>query len=48
MSEVAHAADNWHEVGRALGMSDEELETFADAFEHSERAAAKKVISLTT
>jgi len=25
-------------------MSDEELETFADAFEHRERAAAKRLI----
>jgi serine/threonine-protein kinase HipA len=44
LSEVARAVDNWHEVGRGLGMSDEELELFADAFEHSERAAVKKVI----
>jgi serine/threonine-protein kinase HipA len=48
LSEVAHAVDNWHGEGRRLGMNDEELEPFADAFEHSERAAAKKVISLTT
>lgn len=48
LSEVAHAVDNWHGAGRGLGMSDEELEPFADAFEHSERDAAKKVISLTT
>ena len=44
LSEVAHAVDNWHGAGRGLGMSDEELEPFADAFEHSERAAAKKAI----
>jgi len=44
LSEVARAVDNWHGVGRGLGMSDEELEPFADAFEHSERDAAKKAI----
>jgi serine/threonine-protein kinase HipA len=44
LSEVAHAVDNWYEAGRDLGMSDDELEPFADAFEHSERAAAKKAI----
>jgi len=42
LSEVAHAVDNWYEAGRDLGMRDDELEPFADAFEHSERAAAKK------
>jgi serine/threonine-protein kinase HipA len=36
--------DNWYEAGRDFGMSDDELEPFADAFEHSERAAAKKAI----
>jgi serine/threonine-protein kinase HipA len=44
LSEVARAVSNWHVVGRGLGMSEEELEPFADAFEHSERAAAKKAI----
>jgi serine/threonine-protein kinase HipA len=44
LSEVAQAVDNWHGAGRGLGMSDEELDPFAVAFEHSERAAAKKVI----
>ena len=44
LSEVAHAVDNWHAAGRTLGMSEDELEPFADAFEHSERVAVKKVI----
>ncbi len=44
LSEVVHAVDNWYEAGRDLSMSDDELEPFADAFEHSERAAAKKAI----
>jgi len=44
LSEVAHAVDNWYEAGRDLGMSDDELEPFADAFEHSERTAVRKAI----
>jgi serine/threonine-protein kinase HipA len=44
LSEVAHAVDNWREAGRGLGMSEEELEPFADAFEHSERDAARKAV----
>src|SRR5580692_12356793 len=43
LSEVAHAVDNWYEAGRDLGMSDDELEPFVDAFEHGERDAAKKL-----
>jgi serine/threonine-protein kinase HipA len=44
LSEVEHAVDNWRMTGQSIGMSDEELESFADAFEHPERAAAKKLI----
>ena len=33
----------WREEGRALGMSENELEQFVDAFEHGERAAARKL-----
>ena len=44
LSEVAHAVDNWYKAGRDLGMSDDELEPFADAFEHSERTAVRKAI----
>jgi hypothetical protein len=31
-------------TGQSIGMSDEELEPFVDAFEHGERDAAKKLI----
>jgi serine/threonine-protein kinase HipA len=44
LSEVAHAVDNWRMTGQSIGMSDEELEPFVDAFEHGERGAAKKLI----
>jgi serine/threonine-protein kinase HipA len=43
LSEVVHAVDNWHKTGHSIGMSDGELESFVDAFEHGERDAAKKL-----
>jgi serine/threonine-protein kinase HipA len=43
LSEVVHAVDNWRMTGQSIGMSDEELEPFVDAFEHGERDAAKKL-----
>ena len=43
LSEVVHAVDNWRMTGQSIGMSEEELEPFADAFEHGERDAAKKL-----
>jgi serine/threonine-protein kinase HipA len=43
LSEVVHAVDEWRMTGRNIGMSDEELEPFVDAFEHGERDAAKKL-----
>jgi serine/threonine-protein kinase HipA len=44
LSDVTHAVNGWRKTGQSIGMSDEELETFADAFEHRERAAAKRLI----
>ena len=44
LSEVAHSVNNWRTTGQSIGMSDEELEPFVDAFEHGERSAAKKLI----
>ncbi len=43
LSEVAHAVDTWRVTGHRLGMSDEELDPFADAFEHAERHTAMKL-----
>lgn len=42
LREIEGAVSGWRAAGRALGMSERDLEDFADAFEHSERAAAKK------
>lgn len=44
LRDVAHAVDGWRKIGKRIGMSDEELEPFADAFEHSERNAARKLL----
>jgi serine/threonine-protein kinase HipA len=44
LSEVAHSVESWRTTGQSIGMSDEELEPFVDAFEHPERSAAKKLI----
>jgi serine/threonine-protein kinase HipA len=42
LREVERAVNGWRKLGRALGMTDRELEQFADAFEHREREAAQK------
>jgi serine/threonine-protein kinase HipA len=44
LSEVEHGVAAWRDEGRALGMTGIELESFADAFEHSERVAGRRVI----
>jgi serine/threonine-protein kinase HipA len=44
LSEVTQAVKGWRKTGQNIGMSREELEPFADAFEHGERAAAKMLI----
>jgi serine/threonine-protein kinase HipA len=43
LRQVEVAVGRWREEGRALGMTENELEQFVDAFEHSERAAARKL-----
>ena len=42
LREVEHAVSGWRKLGRALGMTERELESFADACEHSEREAARR------
>ena len=37
------ARARWREEGCTLGMTDDELDQFVDAFEHDERAAARKL-----
>jgi len=44
LSDVSHAVDDWRKTGQGIGMSDGELEQFADAFEHAERDAARKLV----
>lgn len=44
LGEVVHAVDGWRATGQSIGMSAEELELFADAFEHGERDTAKRLI----
>lgn len=44
LGEVEAAVATWREEGRALGMTGGELESFADAFEHAERQAARRVL----
>jgi len=44
LSDVMQAVKGWRKTGQSIGMSKEELEPFADAFEHGERAAAKRLI----
>ena len=38
---VARAVAKWREVGSAIGMTDQELDQYTDAFEHDERRAAQ-------
>lgn len=44
LAEVERAVATWRETGRFIGMTEQELDRFADAFEHAERAAARRVI----
>lgn len=44
LADVERAVATWRTKGRALGMTDVELDQFADAFEHAERAAARRAI----
>ena len=41
LRKVEQAVSQWRSMGRSLGMSAQELDQFADAFEHEERAAAR-------
>jgi serine/threonine-protein kinase HipA len=47
LTEVEASVTRWREEGRLLGMSEPELASFADAFEHAERAAARKILGHT-
>jgi hypothetical protein len=41
LREVEHVVSQWRSMGRSLRMSTQELDQFAEAFEHEERAAAR-------
>ena len=43
LRRVEKAVNRWRSRGTEIGMTDGELEQFAEAFEHPERAAAQKV-----
>ena len=45
LGEVEGAVASWRDAGRVLGMTAEELESFAEAFEHEERRAAQAVMA---
>lgn len=42
LGEVERAVAGWRKIGRSIGMTNRDLEDFADAFEHPERGAARK------
>lgn len=42
LRDVEHAVSQWRRVGRRLGMTTQELDQFAEAFEHEERVAARR------
>jgi serine/threonine-protein kinase HipA len=43
LAKVEQAVAQWHSQGFALGMTHRELEAFEEAFEHPERAAARRL-----
>ena len=43
VAEVERAVATWRTTGAGLGLSDADLDAFADAFEHEERAVARDV-----
>ncbi len=45
LGEVETAVAAWRQEGARLGMASRELDQFSDAFEHAERAAARKRIA---
>jgi serine/threonine-protein kinase HipA len=45
LAQVEQGVASWQEEGRALGMTRADLDSFAEAFEHEERAAARAVLA---
>lgn len=44
LGRIEQALSKWREAGAAIGMTNQELDQFADAFEHPEREAARSAI----
>jgi serine/threonine-protein kinase HipA len=44
LAEVECAVSGWRDEARALSMTADDLDAFADAFEHKERAAAQRAV----
>jgi serine/threonine-protein kinase HipA len=44
LGEVERTVASWRRKGRTLGMTDAELDQFADAFEHPERQATRRIL----
>jgi serine/threonine-protein kinase HipA len=44
LRRMERAISQWRERGKALGMTKQELDQFADAFEHTERTAARQAV----
>lgn len=44
LGDTECAIDGWRDTARTLGMTNREIEAFADAFEHPERQAARKAM----
>lgn len=44
LADVERAVSSWRESGREIGLSDPELDQFAEAFEGSERDAVRRII----
>ena len=44
VGEVERGVSSWRTVATALGFTKDEVESFADAFEHDERAVARRIV----
>jgi serine/threonine-protein kinase HipA len=44
LNEVAYSVENWRATGQSIGMSDEELEPFVDAFDHADATLRRSFI----
>jgi serine/threonine-protein kinase HipA len=42
LRKLEHTLSGWRKAGRARGMTERELDQFSEAFEHPERAAARR------